>query len=227
MNPISERLAKVRERITLAANACGRNPDGIRLLAVSKTKPPEDIRAAYAAGQRAFGENYLQDAVPKILALDDLDIEWHFIGRLQGNKTDSIARHFAWVHSLEKIKHAQQLDRHRAAQAAPLDICIQLNLSGETSKGGIGPDALPALAAAVAACPRLCLRGLMTLPDPLSPAAAQVAAFEELARLLDRLRADHPQVDTLSIGMSADLEAAIRSGSTLVRIGTDIFGPRA
>ena len=227
MNTIAERLAAVHARIAAAAAACDRDPADIRLLAVSKTKPAEAIREAWAAGQLAFGENYLQDALPKIAALADLPLEWHFIGRIQGNKTGAIATHFDWVHGLDSARHARQLDQHRPPDAAPLNVCIQLNLSGEASKGGITADQLPELAGIVAGLPRLRLRGLMTMPAPGDPPAAQAAAFRQLAGLLPGLQTVTTGADTLSMGMSGDMESAIRAGSTLVRIGTDIFGPRA
>ncbi len=226
MNEIPERLAQVRRRIHDAALTCGRNPEEIALLAVSKTKPAADVRAAYAAGQHLFGENYLQDALPKIAELDDCTIEWHFIGRIQGNKTADISRHFAWVHGLDKLRHAELLDRHRPPELAPLQVCLQVNLSGESSKGGADAGALRELAAAVAELPRLRLRGLMTMPDPHAAAERQRADFARLRRLLDDLNAAGLELDTLSMGMSGDMEAAIAEGSTMVRIGTDIFGPR-
>jgi pyridoxal phosphate enzyme (YggS family) len=226
MNTIADNLHRVRERIEQAAHASGRDPSRIHLLAVSKTKPVEMLRQAWAAGQRAFGENYLQDALPKIAALDGLGIEWHYIGRIQSNKTREIASRFAWVHGLESFKHARRLDAQRPAGQPPLNCCIQVNLSGETSKGGIGPEALPELARQVAGLPNLRLRGLMTLPDPASPAERQRAIFETLARLRDTLNEQGLALDTLSMGMSRDLELAIAAGATLVRIGTDIFGPR-
>jgi pyridoxal phosphate enzyme (YggS family) len=227
MNEIPDRLTRVRERIDAAARASSRTAGSVSLLAVSKTKPAADILAAYNAGQRAFGENYLQDALPKIRALNELDIEWHFIGRLQSNKTAEISRYFAWVHGLDRIKHAQRLSAQRPADLPPLQVCVQVNLSAETSKGGVEPKDLPAFALAVAALPRLRLRGLMTMPDPHTDPATQGAIFARLRGLLDELRARGLALDTLSMGMSADMEAAIAEGSTLVRIGTDIFGARA
>jgi pyridoxal phosphate enzyme (YggS family) len=226
MNGIPERLAAVRERIAQAAIACGRDPAEIRLLAVSKTKPVEAVRSAFEAGQRAFGENYLQDALPKIRALSDAPIEWHFIGRLQGNKTPDIARHFAWVHGLDRLAHAERLGHKRPPDLPPLNVCLQVNLSGEASKGGVTPDALPDLAEAVSAVPGLSLRGLMTLPNPAFEPSRLRAAFDELAGLRVLLNRRSLELDTLSMGMSGDMETAIAAGSTLVRIGTDIFGPR-
>jgi len=226
MNQIPERLARVHRRIRDAAIACGRNPDDVRLLAVSKTKPAADVLAAFKAGQQAFGENYLQDALAKIQALDTHPIEWHFIGRIQSNKTADISRHFAWVHGLESLKHAERLSRQRPADLPPLQVCLQVNLSGEASKGGVRADDVAGLAAAVSTLPRLRLRGLMTMPDPHSDMSAQRAVFAALRRLLEDLRAQGLALDTLSMGMSGDLEAAIAEGATIVRVGTDIFGPR-
>ena len=227
MNEIPDRLARVRERIDAAARASGRAADSISLLAVSKTKPAPDVLAAYNAGQRAFGENYLQDALPKVQALAELNIEWHFIGRLQSNKTAAISRHFAWVHSLDRIKHAERLSAQRPEDVAPLQVCLQVNLSAEASKGGVEPEDLPGIALAVARLPRLRLRGLMTMPDPHTDPAIQRAIYARLRGLLHALRARGLDLDTLSMGMSADMEAAIAEGSTMVRIGTDIFGARA
>ena len=226
MSDISQSLARVHARIRSAATDAGRDPNTIRLLAVSKTKPEAMLREASAAGQRAFGENYLQDALPKIAALEALDIEWHYIGRIQSNKTREIAQHFAWVHGLDKLKHAQRLSEQRPPELPPLQCCIQVNLSGEASKGGVAPDQLPQLAEAVAALPRLQLRGLMTMPDPHSSRAEQSQVFERLAQLREQLNTRGLQLDTLSMGMSGDLELAIAAGATLVRIGTDIFGAR-
>ena len=226
MNQIPERLAHVQERIHRAAMAAGRSPGEIMLLAVSKTKPASDVAAAFGAGQRAFGENYLQDALPKIRTLADKDIEWHFIGRLQSNKCADISRHFTWVHGIDSLKHAEQLSSHRPAELPPLQVCIQVNLSGEVTKGGVDPTEVEALALKVARLPRLRLRGLMTMPDPNARTTSRDAAFAVLRGLLESLRASGLDVDTLSMGMSDDMEAAIREGATIVRIGTDIFGPR-
>lgn len=227
MNQIPERLERVRDRIRAAATACGRDPATITLLAVSKTKPAEDVQAALAAGQRRFGENYLQDALPKIETLAGQDIEWHFIGHIQGNKTADISRHFAWVHGLDSLRHAELLSRHRAPDADLLQVCLQVNLSGEASKGGVTAADAPALAQAVSELPGLRLRGLMTMPDPHASPARQRAVFAGLRELLGQLNEDGMQLDTLSMGMSGDLELAIAEGATLVRIGTDIFGARA
>lgn len=226
MNQIPERLARVRERIRAAAIASGRAPDAVSLLAVSKTKPASDVLVAYRAGQKKFGENYLQDAVPKIQALVGNDIEWHFIGRLQSNKTAEISRYFAWVHGLDQLKHARRLSAQRPDGLPPLQVCLQVNLSGEASKGGVRAEALEELARAVAPLPNILLRGLMTLPAPDAPPANQRAEFARLRSLLEQLRRLGLDLDTLSMGMSADMEAAIAEGATIVRIGTDIFGPR-
>jgi pyridoxal phosphate enzyme (YggS family) len=226
MTDIAQALADVQQRIAKAATAAGRDPAEITLLAVSKTKPVEMIRAAHAAGQVAFGENYLQDALPKIAALRELDLEWHYIGRIQSNKTRDIAANFAWVHGIDKLKHAQRLNEQRDPARPPLQCCIQVNLSGEKSKGGVTGDQLPALARDLVALPRLRLRGLMTMPDPDSDRATQGAVFTELALLREQLNSRGLALDTLSMGMSGDLELAIAAGSTLVRVGTDIFGAR-
>lgn len=226
MNEIPSRLADVRRRIAAAAVAAGRAAEDVQLLAVSKTKPVEDILAAWSGGQRRFGENYLQDALPKIHALSAYPIEWHYIGRLQGNKTAEVAGNFAWVHSLDQLRHALRLDRQRPPELPPLMVCIQVNLSGETSKGGVSADALPELVAAVSELPGLRLRGLMTMPDPTYPGDRTRATFRRLHQLLSELRQSGRPLDTLSMGMSADLELAIAEGATIVRIGTDVFGPR-
>ena len=226
MTGITDRLAKVRARIAAAAAGCGRNPDDITLLAVSKTKPVAAIAEAWRAAQTAYGENYLQDALDKMSQLHDLEIEWHFIGRIQSNKTRPIAEHFDWVHSLSDARHAQRLSAQRPPERGQLNVCLQLNLSGQTSKAGTSEDLLPNLANLVATLPGLRLRGLMTMPDPTKPVARQRADYRRLAELARQLRAAGLHLDTLSMGMSADLEAAIEDGSTLVRVGTDIFGPR-
>ncbi len=227
MPTIAQALEDVHRRIAQAALAVDRNPAEIELLAVSKTKPAAMIREAWHAGQQAFGENYLQDALPKIRMLADLPIEWHYIGRMQSNKTRDIARHFTWVHGLDRLKHARRLSEQRPEALPPLNCCIQVNLSDEASKGGIPAEALEELALAVSELPRLRLRGLMTMPDPTSPREAQAAVFQRLADLRQQLAAQADlHLDTLSMGMSGDLELAIAAGSTLVRVGTDIFGAR-
>jgi len=226
MTNIAKALNSVRARITSAAKACGRSPEEIVLLAVSKTKPVAAIREAHAAGQNTFGENYLQDALPKIRELQDLGLEWHYIGRIQSNKTNEIAQHFAWVHSIDKLKHAQRLSKQRPVDMQPLQCCIQVNLSGEQSKGGVSTAELPQLARSIAQLPHLQLRGLMTMPDPHSKPEDQASVFAELAQLKRQLESEGILLDTLSMGMSGDLELAIAAGSTLVRVGTDIFGAR-
>ncbi len=196
-------------------------------MAVSKTRPAEEIRAAYEAGQRAFGENYLQEALPKIRELAELPLEWHFIGRIQSNKTSDIASHFHWVHALASAKHAQRLSKQRPSELPPLQICIQVNISGEASKGGVAPQEAAGLARAVAGLPRLRLRGLMTMPPASSDEKEQRRLFAALRDLLHQLDAEEGfSLDTLSMGMSGDMAAAICEGATMVRIGTAIFGPR-
>ncbi|HLS99742.1 MAG TPA: YggS family pyridoxal phosphate-dependent enzyme [Porticoccaceae bacterium] len=227
MTNITANINRVRERLDNAARAAGRDPAAITLLAVSKTQPAASIRAAHAGGLRDFGENYLQEALDKIALLRDLaDIRWHFIGPIQSNKTRAIAEHFAWAHGVDRLKIAERLSQQRPAALPPLNVCLQVNIDGEASKSGVAPEALPALADAVAALPGLRLRGLMAIPAPSDDAAAQRAPFFRLAQQLATLRARLPGLDTLSMGMSDDLEAAIAEGSTLVRVGTAIFGPR-
>lgn len=199
----------------------------MRLLAVSKTWPADSVREAAAAGQRVFGENYVQEGVAKVEALAGLGLEWHFIGPLQSNKTRLVANSFAWVHSIDRLKIAERLSEQRDVHLPPLEVCIQVNVSGEASKSGVAPDDLPELARAVAALPRLRLRGLMAIPEPTSDVALQRARFASLRQLRDQLNAGGLQLDTLSMGMSDDLEAAIAEGSTMVRVGTAIFGGRA
>jgi len=226
MATIFANLQAVKARMAAAAQAAGRNPDGIALLAVSKTFPPEAIRQAAEAGQRRFGESYVQEALRKFEALADLDLEWHFIGPLQSNKTRAVAEHFAWVHSLDRLKAAQRLSAARGPQRIPLQVCIQVNVSGEQSKSGVAPDQLGELAKAVAGLPNLRLRGLMAIPEPTDDVALQRRRFSELRQLKDSLCAQGLDLDTLSMGMSGDLEAAIAEGATVVRVGTAIFGER-
>lgn len=223
MSTIAENIAKVGARIREAAQASQRNLADIGLLAVSKTKPAAAIREAHTAGLRDFGENYLQEALEKQTELSDLPLIWHFIGPIQSNKTRPIAEHFDWVHSVDRLKIAQRLSEQRPAHLPPLNICLQVNVSGEDSKSGCSPEALPALAKAVAALPNLRLRGLMAIPEPTDDIAAQHAAFAHLRQLRDDLALN---LDTLSMGMSHDLEAAIAEGATWVRIGTALFGAR-
>ena len=226
MVPISPGLQLVRDRITDAAVRYGRKPEDIRLIAVSKTRPAGDLREAFNAGQCAFGESYLQEALDKQQALADLPIEWHFIGRIQSNKTRDIAAHFSWVHSVSDLRHARRLSDQRPESLPPLNVCLQVNISGERSKGGITPRDLPPLAKAVAGLPRLRLRGLMAVPAPSDAAQTQRLPFRQLRELLHQLIGQGLELDTLSMGMSHDLEAAIAEGATLVRVGTAIFGPR-
>ena len=223
MSTLADNLSAISARIASAAQAAGREPASVQLLAVSKTKPAAAIRELYAAGVRDFGENYLQEALTKQQTLGDLPLIWHFIGPIQSNKTKAIAEHFDWVHSVDRLKIAQRLSEQRPAGLAPLNICLQVNVSGEDSKSGCAAAELPALAKAVAALPNLRLRGLMAIPEPTDERAAQEAAFASLRNLLEQ---QHLGLDTLSMGMSHDLEAAIAQGATWVRIGTALFGAR-
>ncbi|MFC3942003.1 YggS family pyridoxal phosphate-dependent enzyme [Pseudomonas gingeri NCPPB 3146 = LMG 5327] len=223
MTTIADNIASVAARISAAALACGRDAADIHLLAVSKTKPAAAVREAHAAGLRDFGENYLQEALGKQAELTDLPLCWHFIGPIQSNKTRAIAEHFDWVHSVDRLKIAQRLSEQRPPELAPLNICIQVNVSGEASKSGCAPADLPALVAAIGTLPNLVLRGLMAIPEPTEERAAQDAAFATVRTLQDSL---HLPLDTLSMGMSHDLESAIAQGATWVRIGTALFGAR-
>lgn len=223
MSTLADNLSAISARIASAAQAAGRDPASVQLLAVSKTKPASAIREIHAAGVRDVGENYLQEALAKQQALSDLPLIWHFIGPIQSNKTKAIAEHFDWVHSVDRLKIAQRLSEQRPAGLAPLNICLQVNVSGEDSKSGCAPAELPALAKAVAALPNLQLRGLMAIPEPTDDRAAQEAAFATLRQLQESLGLG---LDTLSMGMSHDLEAAIAQGATWVRIGTALFGAR-
>lgn len=226
MSDFATNLKNLRERIARAEQAAGRPSGQVRLLAVSKTQPAEAVRQAFAAGQAAFGENYVQEGVAKVQALADLPLEWHFIGPLQSNKTREVAEHFAWIHSVDRDKIARRLAGQRPAQLPPLQVCLQVNIDDEAGKSGCAPAELPALVAAVLALPRLELRGLMCIPRP-----GNAAAFAALAQTRQHLLASIPgllpeRFDTLSMGMSDDLEAAIAAGSTLVRVGTALFGAR-
>ncbi|NIE76089.1 YggS family pyridoxal phosphate-dependent enzyme [Pantoea sp. Ap-967] len=223
MSTIADNLSALAARIGAAAQAAGRAPASVQLLAVSKTKPASAIREIHAAGVRDVGENYLQEALAKQDELRDLPLIWHFIGPIQSNKTKAIAEHFDWVHSVDRLKIAQRLSEQRPAGLAPLNICLQVNVSGEDSKSGCAPADLPALAKAVAALPNLRLRGLMAIPEPTDERAEQEAAFATLRQLQESLGLG---LDTLSMGMSHDLEAAIAQGATWVRIGTALFGAR-
>ena len=228
MTMIRDNLQQVTSRIVTACTAAGRDPASVRLLAVSKTFTAEAVRDAYGAGQRAFGENYIQEGVGKIQALANIraELEWHCIGPLQSNKTRLVAEHFDWVHSVDRLKIAQRLSEQRPAELAPLQVCLQVNVDGGANKSGASPEEAVALAQAVAALPRLRLRGLMAIPEPAAGFDAQRALFMTAAAVFDRLNAAGIALDTLSLGMSADLEAAIAAGSTMVRVGTAIFGGR-
>ena len=223
MSTIADNIGLVSQRIRAAADAVQRDASSIHLLAVSKTKPAQAVRDAYAAGLRDFGENYLQEALGKQADLTDLPLSWHFIGPIQSNKTRAIAENFAWVHSVDRLKIAQRLSEQRPADLPPLNICIQVNVSGEASKSGCTPADLPALATAISALPRLKLRGLMAIPEPTEDRAEQDAAFATVRDLQASLNLP---LDTLSMGMSHDLESAIAQGATWVRIGTALFGAR-
>ena len=226
MTTIAENLQQVRARIARAAAASNRDASSVTLLAVSKTFPADDVRAAYAAGQVAFGENYIQEGVEKIAVLADLPLEWHCIGPIQSNKTRLVAAHFDWVHSVDRLKIAQRLDEQRPADKAPLQVCIQVNIDGGATKAGIAPADALELAHAICAMPRLRLRGLMTIPEPATDFAAACAVHAQARALFDALNAQGMALDTLSMGMTSDLEAAVQSGSTMVRVGTAIFGKR-
>jgi len=227
MSPLETAWQGTQDRIARAARAVSREPSSVRLLAVSKTMPAAAIRAVHALGQRAFGENYVQEAVEKRAALVDLaDLEWHLIGPLQGNKARLAAETFDWVESVDRLKIAERLAAARPAGRPPLDVLVQVNVSGEVTKSGVSPPQAVGLAQAVAGLPRLRLRGIMGIPAPDDDAARQRAAFAALRACFDACRAAGLAVDTLSMGMSADLEAAIAEGSTQVRVGTAIFGPR-
>lgn len=230
MSPISQNLQAVRERIAAAARTALRAPQSVTLLAVSKTFGAEAVIEAADAGQRAFGENYLQEALDKMEALraarPDLALEWHFIGPIQSNKTRPIAEHFDWVHSVEREKIAQRLSEQRPAHLPPLNICLQVNISGEATKSGASSEEAIALAKKVAGLPRLKLRGLMAIPEPAADIESQRVPLRQLRLLLEDMRAQGLALDTLSMGMSADLDAAIAEGATIVRIGTAIFGQR-
>ena len=230
---ISENLQLVQHRIANSAQAAGRDPASITLLAVSKTFDVQAVLAAAQAGQRAFGENYVQEAIDKIATTrdmrahnPDLQLEWHFIGPIQSNKTRQIAEHFDWVHSVDRLKIAQRLSEQRPAEMPPLQICLQVNVSGEATKSGLEPDELLELARAVVLLPNIRLRGLMAIPEPTEDVQQQRAAFAKLQLMQNDLQAVGIQTDTLSMGMSADMDAAIAEGATIVRIGTAIFGVR-
>jgi len=226
MGSIADNLQAVRGRISSAARAASREPGAVSLLAVSKTHAPALIREAHAAGQRAFGENYVQEAEEKMAQLADLPLEWHLVGPLQSNKTRVVAERFQWVHTVDREKIARRLSEQRPPGLAPLEVLVQVNVSGEDSKSGVAPREAPALARAVAMLSRLRLRGLMAVPEPTADAQLQRARFRELRGIFESLRREGLALDTLSMGMSDDMEAAIAEGSTMVRIGTAIFGQR-
>lgn len=226
MQKIGKNLDDIHAQILRAATACGRDPDSILLLAVSKKKPASDIRIAYAHGQKHFGENYLQEAQQKMAELEDLDICWHFIGAIQSNKTRNIAEAFDWAHCVDRLKIARRLSDQRPPGLAPLNVCIQVNLDQEDSKAGIELEQVGELAAQVRQLPGIRLRGLMTIPAPRDSSVEQRQAFARIAAAMDDLRQRGIDCDTLSMGMTHDMAAAIAEGSTLVRIGTAIFGER-
>ncbi len=227
MTTIASNLQRVRDRIAAACAAAGRDVTEVTLLAVAKTFGPDAVRDAHAAGQRAFGENYIQEAVEKMALLADLPLEWHCIGPIQSNKTRLVATHFHWAHTVDRLKIAQRLSEQRPAEMPPLQVCVQVNIDGGSGKSGVAPGEVLTLARQVAALPRLQLRGLMTIPEPADSFDAQVAVHDKARKLFDDLRAEGLAVDTLSMGMTDDLEAAVQTGSTMVRVGTAIFGGRA
>ncbi|PHM63370.1 YggS family pyridoxal phosphate-dependent enzyme [Xenorhabdus ishibashii] len=227
MNNIEQNLHDVRNRMTLAAQKCGRSPEEITLLAVSKTKPVSAIAEAIANGQREFGENYVQEGVEKIQHFNSRDdLVWHFIGPLQSNKSRLVAENFDWCHTIDRLKIAQRLSEQRPGNMPPLNILIQINISGEESKSGILLEELTELTTTINELPNLVLRGLMAIPAPESNVERQIAVFRQMEHAFIELKAQYPQVDTLSMGMTDDMDAAITCGSTLVRIGTAIFGAR-
>ncbi len=222
-HPADEALAALRARVTEAALAAGREPASVTLLAVSKSQPVSRIAALAAQGQRDFGENYVQEALPKIAALAELGLTWHFIGRLQANKTREVAEYFAWIHSVDRLRVAERLSTQRPAHLPPLQCLIELNADAESSKGGVDTGAVAELVAAVRSLPGLVLRGFMAMPAPREDPAAQRAVFR---RVREAVAPWMPPLDTLSMGTSGDFEAAIAEGSTMVRVGTAVFGPR-
>lgn len=226
ISSIAENLARVRDQIQSCAVKNHRSEQDVALLAVSKTRPAEDLRTAFNEGQRDFGENYLQEALEKIEALQDLDICWHFIGPLQSNKTRAVAESFHWLHTVDRIKIAKRLSEQRPANLPPLNICIQVNVSDEESKSGCKPDKLEELATEIVKLPNLCLRGLMAIPKASENSDEQRQAFARMKQLLKQLQFTYDSVDTLSMGMSGDMDSAIAEGATIVRIGTAIFGAR-
>lgn len=230
MTSIKQNINQITIQIENSVQKCGRRPDSVQLLAVSKTKPIALLEQAITVGQRAFGENYVQEGVEKVQYFQknhsETSLEWHFIGPIQSNKTRPIAEHFDWVHSVERLKIAQRLNEQRPVELGELNVLIQVNISSEQSKSGTTSDEVMALAAAINDMPNLTLRGLMSIPANVSNYDEQLVAFTQLASIQNQLRAQYPQVDTLSMGMSGDMDAAIEAGSTMVRIGTAIFGAR-
>lgn len=227
MLTIANRLKSALETIQDSASKAGRNPAEIKLLAVSKTKPNQAIREAWQVGQRMFGENYVQEGIQKIQELEALEgIQWHFIGPLQSNKTRTVAEHFDWVQTVDRAKIAERLNQQRPSSMAPLQVCIQVNISAEENKSGVTPDEVKPLANLIAELPNLTLRGIMAIPANTHSETEQMQAFKSMQKLYLELQSDYPQVDTLSMGMSGDVDAAIQCGSTMVRIGTAIFGAR-
>ena len=224
---VSDNLVQVRKRIALASQAVGRSPEAVKLLAVSKTMPAQAVREAYAAGQLAFGENYIQEGVDKIASLADLPLEWHCIGPIQSNKTKLVAENFAWVHSIDRLKIAERLSAQRPSHLSPLQVCLQVNVDGGSNKSGVAPEELLALAQAVAKLPHLQLRGIMTIPEPAETEVEVRAVHHQAKTLFDNLNHAGLKLDTLSMGMTSDLEAAVAEGSTCVRVGTAIFGARS
>ena len=227
MTMIADNLQRVRARMEQACRACGRDPESVTLLAVSKTFGADAVRQAHAAGQTAFGENYIQEAVDKMSAVPDLPLTWHCIGPIQSNKTRLVAGHFDWAHTVDRLKIAERLSVQRPAQRAPLQVCLQVNIDGGPNKSGVAPGQALALAREVAQLPGLTLRGLMTIPEPAPDFATALAVHRQARALFDDLCDAGLALDTLSMGMTADLEAAIHAGSTMVRVGTAIFGGRA
>ena len=227
MSTTTDNLQAVRERLVNACLSSGRAPDSVRLLAVSKTKPASQVEECYELGQRAFGENYLQDALDKITTLHHLsDIEWHFIGPLQSNKTRPVAEHFHWLETLDREKIARRLNDQRPKEMPPLNVLVQINISGEPQKSGVLPSEAAALASLINELPNLKLRGLMCIPEASEDTDLLAQRFRDMQVLWQQLKSEYPDIDTLSMGMSADLELAVANGSTEVRIGTDIFGAR-
>ncbi|VAW64197.1 UPF0001 protein YggS [hydrothermal vent metagenome] len=223
---IAENLLQIQKKIIDICHKYHRNPNDVQLLAVSKTKPAEDIKAAFDAGQSRFGENYLQEALDKISKLNERAIEWHFIGTIQSNKTRELAGHFNWIHSVDRIKIAHRLSQQRPDSLTPLNICLQINMSAESSKSGFNLNEIEPAVNEISPLPGLCLRGLMAIPAKTDNITEQREVFARMKKLLETLQKNHPQMDTLSMGMSGDMEAAIAQGSTILRIGTAIFGAR-